>query len=160
MDKFTLQSAMEYLLTYGWAIMIIAVALAVLFASGVFNPSISQQCLMQSGFNCVNYFMSDNGLLSVSLLQTMQAPINVTALGCNENSIVTNMQEPYSPPSNQIMLDVDSNYTFTVQCYGNSGTVFSGSPGSMYKGYIIVNYTNIETGFPQTAYGSIAVKVS
>ena len=36
--KIKLQSAMEYLMTYGWAILIIAVALGVLFQLGVFNP--------------------------------------------------------------------------------------------------------------------------
>jgi hypothetical protein len=32
------QSAMEYLMTYGWAILIVAVVLAALFELGVFNP--------------------------------------------------------------------------------------------------------------------------
>jgi hypothetical protein len=36
---FKLQSAMEYLMTYGWAILIIAVVLGVLFQMGVFNSS-------------------------------------------------------------------------------------------------------------------------
>ena len=33
-----LQSAMEYMMTYGWAILIIAVVLGVLYSLGVFNP--------------------------------------------------------------------------------------------------------------------------
>lgn len=33
------QSATEYLITYGWAILIIAVSLTALFALGIFNPS-------------------------------------------------------------------------------------------------------------------------
>ena len=37
-QSFRLQSAMEYLMTYGWAILIIAVVLAALFELGVFNP--------------------------------------------------------------------------------------------------------------------------
>jgi len=36
---FKLQSAMEYLMTYGWAILIIAVVLGALFQLGVFNSS-------------------------------------------------------------------------------------------------------------------------
>jgi len=32
------QSAMEYLMTYGWAILIISIVLAALFQLGVFNP--------------------------------------------------------------------------------------------------------------------------
>ncbi len=34
-----LQSAMEYLMTYGWAILVIAVVLGVLYSLGIFNPS-------------------------------------------------------------------------------------------------------------------------
>ncbi len=37
--KHTLQSAMEYLMTYGWAILIIAVVLGALFQLGIFNAS-------------------------------------------------------------------------------------------------------------------------
>ena len=37
-QRFASQSAMEYLMTYGWAILIIAVVLAALFELGVFNP--------------------------------------------------------------------------------------------------------------------------
>ncbi|MCL5433720.1 MAG: LamG domain-containing protein [Candidatus Marsarchaeota archaeon] len=39
-NKKSAQSAMEYLMTYGWAILIIAVILVVLFHMGVFNTSI------------------------------------------------------------------------------------------------------------------------
>ena len=38
-DSMRLQSAMEYLMTYGWAILVIAVVLGVLYSLGVFNPS-------------------------------------------------------------------------------------------------------------------------
>ncbi len=39
MHKMLLQSAMEYLMTYGWAILIIAVVLGALFQLGIFNSS-------------------------------------------------------------------------------------------------------------------------
>ncbi len=38
-ESLTLQSAMEYLMTYGWAILIIAVVLGALFQLGIFNAS-------------------------------------------------------------------------------------------------------------------------
>ncbi|RLJ07224.1 MAG: hypothetical protein DRP16_03850 [Candidatus Aenigmatarchaeota archaeon] len=37
--KMKAQSAMEYLMTYGWAILIVIIVAAALFALGVFNPS-------------------------------------------------------------------------------------------------------------------------
>ncbi|MCL5239472.1 MAG: hypothetical protein M1286_03310 [Candidatus Marsarchaeota archaeon] len=39
MRRLRLQSAMEYLMTYGWAILIIAVVLGALFQLGVFNSA-------------------------------------------------------------------------------------------------------------------------
>ncbi len=38
MTGMKLQSAMEYLMTYGWAILVIAVVLGVMYTLGVFNP--------------------------------------------------------------------------------------------------------------------------
>ena len=38
-ERYRLQSAMEYLMTYGWAILVIAVVLGVLYSLGIFNPS-------------------------------------------------------------------------------------------------------------------------
>ena len=47
------QSAMEYLMTYGWAILIIAVVLSALLALGIFNSSgLPTACLSQPGFQC------------------------------------------------------------------------------------------------------------
>lgn len=45
---------MEYLMTYGWAILIIAVSLAALFGLGVFNSSGSAPtaCIAASGYSC------------------------------------------------------------------------------------------------------------
>ena len=58
------QSAMEYLMTYGWAILIIAVVLAALFELGVFNGSNlgPQACIAQAGFVCRNPIYTANGI--------------------------------------------------------------------------------------------------
>ncbi|OJI06704.1 MAG: hypothetical protein BK997_04995 [Candidatus Micrarchaeum sp. ARMAN-1] len=48
------QSAMEYLMTYGWAILIIAIVLAALFSLGIFSSGslIGTTCIANSGFLC------------------------------------------------------------------------------------------------------------
>lgn len=48
------QSAMEYLMTYGWAILIIAVVLGALFSLGVFSGSsfLGNTCIPGSGYLC------------------------------------------------------------------------------------------------------------
>ena len=62
--RFVAQSAMEYLMTYGWAILIIAVVLAALFELGVFNGSnlAPQACIAQAGFVCKNPIYTANGI--------------------------------------------------------------------------------------------------
>ncbi len=54
------QSAMEYLMTYGWAILIIAVVLAALFSLGVFAPRPSNSCVGDPGFLCSGIQFSTN----------------------------------------------------------------------------------------------------
>ncbi len=48
----TAQSAMEYLMTYGWAILAIAIVLAALFELGIFNSVNTTVCLSKPGFTC------------------------------------------------------------------------------------------------------------
>jgi len=65
------QSAMEYLMTYGWAILIIAVVLGALFQLGVFNSSsfLGTGCIAQPGFYCNNPVLSTSGVLTVTVGQ-------------------------------------------------------------------------------------------
>jgi len=46
------QSAMEYLMTYGWAILVVLIALGALFYLGVFNPKTPNACTITAPFSC------------------------------------------------------------------------------------------------------------
>ncbi|MEM3791116.1 MAG: hypothetical protein QXL16_00085 [Candidatus Micrarchaeaceae archaeon] len=158
-----LQSAMEYLTTYGWAILIIAIVLGVLVSLGLFSPGrlAPNQCLVEAGFTCLQVYLSANGLLTVNIEQTTSTPINVTGIECVNNVTFAYMQTPYNPPSNQININIGGNYTFSVFCKNSAnGAVISGNPGSLFQGYFIMNYTDITTGFSHVLYGKISVKYS
>jgi len=64
MRTFKAQSAMEYLMTYGWAILIIAVVLGALFSLGVFSGAslLGTTCIASSGYLCsgLTYTHSNN----------------------------------------------------------------------------------------------------
>ena len=55
-DSMKAQTALEYLMTYGWSILIIAVTLIILFALGVFSNvgGGSNACIANAGFLCTN----------------------------------------------------------------------------------------------------------
>ena len=154
------QSAIEYLTTYGWALILLAVALVALFELGVFNTGnfINTSCIFQADLQCQTALLYSNGTAIVNLEQNTQSAIVVTALGCNDNGIIEGLAAPYNPPSNEVTLQIGSNYTFYVPCYEN-GTLVSLTPGQVYRGYILVNYTNSQSGFQHTATGTLVTKV-
>ncbi len=154
---FKSQSAMEYLMTYGWAILILGIVASALFALGIFNPgqSTSQICQLEAGFICANYYMVQNGILTLNILQTTTSPINITAIGCNTNSSLITTQK-ITP---QVYLPEGANGTINVQCY-DAATPHSGQINQLYLGNLQINYTDATTGFPEIIYGNIAVRIS
>lgn len=150
------QSAMEYLITYGWAILIISVVLAALFYLGVFNPSslTNSQCLMPANFACLNAQLLSNGIITVNIQQQLLTSINVTAIGCNTNQTVAQMAAQVPA----VNLPIGGSSTFSVQCYSN-GVSWSGSVNKVFDGYLVVNYTELQSGLPHTIYGQLIQKV-
>ena len=154
-----LQSAMEYLTTYGWALLIMAIVLAAMFALGVFNPGqfAGQECLVPAGFSCLSYFIANNGVLTLNLQQSTTSGLNVTGYNCSTNS--TTVKIIPIPPASQVYMAIGSNYTFTMKCYLSSGGVANSLiSGTLFTGSIGMNYTEMQTGFPHTIYGRIAAR--
>lgn len=154
------QSALEFLMNYSWAFLILTAVLVALIGLGVFNSSSvsAQECLIPNSFSCIAFQMSTNGLLQLNLRQFTEAPINITSLTCNQNGTVVNMQKPYNPPSNQIFLPIGGNYTFAFRCYTNANTLFTTTGGTTFSGYVIVNYTNEVAHLSSIAVGRVIVK--
>ncbi len=157
-----LQSAVEYLTTYGWAFLIIAIVIAVLFEIVTGLPPL-EECILPAGFSCPAFYLSSNGMLFMNLVQATQYPIEVTALGCTNPESLSSMvpvnQINVLPPNTFVYMPIGANATFNFQCYQN-GLPYSGAVKSTYTGYITINYINAYTNFPNTIYGSISVTVS
>jgi hypothetical protein len=76
---------MEFLMTYGWAILIMLVVIAVLFYLGVFSPSTSvpKICTLPAGLACYDYSIDLDGNLNLDLGQALGRDITVTGVGCD-----------------------------------------------------------------------------
>ena len=89
--KVKAQSAMEYLMTYGWAILIISVVLAALWSIGVFSSpggGGSAACVGTIGYLCGTPTLESNGLLLTTIGQTSSSgTLSVTGLGCSNSSM-------------------------------------------------------------------------
>ena len=53
------QAAMEYLMTYGWALVALVVVIGAIMATGVFNPSylIAEECTLQPDLACTGHLL-------------------------------------------------------------------------------------------------------
>ncbi|MFH1649018.1 MAG: hypothetical protein ABIA93_00530 [Candidatus Woesearchaeota archaeon] len=57
------QAAMEFLMTYGWAIMVVLAAIGALAYFGVLSPDrfLPEKCVINGGFSCTEYLITSTG---------------------------------------------------------------------------------------------------
>ena len=57
------QAAMEFLMTYGWAILVVLIAIGALAYFGVLNPSrfLPNKCTFSAGVSCGDFLLSEAG---------------------------------------------------------------------------------------------------
>jgi len=159
--KLRAQSAMEYLMTYGWAILIIAVVLGALFSLGVFNSSslIGTACIPLSGYYCANPVLSTSGTLSLTIGQATGTPYSsVTAYFVPSGSTLN----PSTDPSNTISGGLNSGQTVSVtfNVIGVSGITSNTPLGTALTGQIWLSYTAGSTSGLETQIATLTVKAS
>ncbi len=127
------QSAMEYLMTYGWAILIIAVVLGALYSLGIFNGAnfLGGTCVAAPGYLCSNPLLATDGTLSFTY--GYQGP-NVTVVGfaCTNTTTVP-ASFALSGSSN---LEPGQEESVSASCSLPSGSAI----GTPLSGYLWVEY--------------------
>ncbi|MGC8680296.1 MAG: LamG-like jellyroll fold domain-containing protein, partial [Candidatus Micrarchaeia archaeon] len=112
------QSAMEYLMTYGWAILIIAVALVILFHMGVFNTNTGPRAQPGSCKVFRPYGPGTTSFINLKGICNGELPQYVAQF---------NVQNSYIQPARGVLGGVSS---FTVSLWFNTKTLASG--GAQY----------------------------
>ncbi|MGC9067348.1 MAG: hypothetical protein ACP5HL_02825, partial [Minisyncoccia bacterium] len=97
-QKIKSQAAMEYLMTYGWAILIISLALGVLWSLGVLNPESLKpvMCELPAPFVCSNPIAATNGVVTITLGQGSGQSIRINSVACVDNSLLDSNGLPKS----------------------------------------------------------------
>jgi hypothetical protein len=94
------QSALEYLVTYGWAILAIVIIAGVLWYFGIFNPARfagTKQCGGFGSFICQDFTMSTAGTLQIVLGNNQgdtldNVSINGLVASCTPTNVAPNAQ--------------------------------------------------------------------
>ncbi|MBU2638018.1 MAG: hypothetical protein KJ955_03530 [Nanoarchaeota archaeon] len=141
------QAAMEFLMTYGWAILVVLVAIGALAYFGVLSPSkfLPNSCTIEPGMGCDEFKVTDT---SVQLLlmngkgQTLE-DVTVTIDGCAPSTSA-------DWADGKLLGDATNGLSLT--CTGN------GAVDARFKKAIAINYTSAG-GITHTASGEITTKV-
>lgn len=137
------QSALEYMMTYGWAILIIVIVAGVLYAMGIFSPSSSASTTVTgfSGLGSVTAQCYANGLLRIQLGNSIGNTINITGISATSNSETVSFTGT-STVDSAPEIAPDGTYIFSLQniCpsasskFSISVNVNYTEPGRMFSG--------------------------
>ena len=138
------QAAMEFLMTYGWAILAAIIVIAVIAL--YFRPGnlVQNQCILSAPFNCYAGVVSTNGItLEVKNGAGQSLKVQMVEVdGCG-----TYTPNPIIYPGGLLIAD-QSLTTFVIDCILESGDKFQGD--------ITITYIKIGSGLALTSPGTIA----
>jgi len=134
------QAALEFLMTYGWAILVVIVAIGALAYFGVLSPDrfLPSQCTLPSGIACTDHVLNGaTNQIQLSLRNGLGfdlSGITVAISGCTVDATgaLSNGQQT----------------TFLV-------TGCSLTSGSKFSGDVNITYTNDASGLTHVTQGSL-----
>ena len=141
------QAAMEFLMTYGWAILVVLAAIAALAYFGVLSPEkfLPENCKIAPGINCAGFKVS-TGSTTLVLQNGYGKDLiidSITVKDCTQ-----------SFTGDQSILDNGDMKTFVLTGCTN------GDVGDRFKGDILISYTEEYTNLTKTiSDGTITTKV-
>ena len=146
------QAALDFLMTYGWAIVIIVIVASVLFAIGVFDVSnfVGTKAAGFSGVAVQGWSFNNNGTLAIKLTNQVGKRINITGVN------VTVSGEAQNFTSLPALVDAGA----TTGQLNSSQFTGAGKMGigAGYQAKLVINYTDMNSGFAVSTKGTLTGK--
>ena len=141
------QAALDFLTEYGWAIVLIVIIAAVLFAFGIFDPA-GMSGNRASGFIDVaanGWYLAPDGTFSIKLQNQAGRPIRIDEVEVTYGNQTVNI----SGSEARIENGQDS-----AVLYSPPG-IFGRQKGGSYTLRVHVRYTDLNANFPYTTKGTL-----
>src|SRR3989338_4858786 len=137
------QAALEFLMTYGWAILVVLVAIGALAFFGVLSPDkfLPAKCTLQPGLACIDHQVTP-GIVTVVVKNGYGSDITVNdvrAEGCGAIQ-----------PATTLANGVQTTYLITCS---------TPIAGSKYSGILNITYLNKDSNLIRSNLGNIVGKV-
>ncbi len=144
------QAAMEFLMTYGWAILVVMVAVGALAYFGVLDPSkmLPESCTGPPGFDCIDRASANSltGNVVLGLKNNQGFPVvvqnSVSATGDCQSPTIVDINGLPAPGPNAPGWPVNNNQNLVVNINCGGGLPSSGRG----KIDVVLTITNSETG--------------
>jgi hypothetical protein len=160
------QAAMEFLMTYGWAILVVLIAIGALAYFGVLNPGrfLPSSCTITPGVSCedfvVNYVDGTNDAITVTLRNGMGDDLTSATVTINEPDTGTAVctlacSNGCTGDGSDTLPDGTLTTWTAATCIGGSGV---GATGSKFKGDVVFGYTGAG-GLAHSKTGSLTTQV-
>jgi len=143
------QAAMEFLMTYGWAILVVLIAIGALSYFGILSPDrfLPMRCTLPSGIACIDHEVTDvfgpgNGEAYIVIRNGLgynMETISIAASGCTGGT------------TESLIKNGESQILTATGC-----TVTS---GEKYSGQINITYTNADSKIQHNSVGTLHTRV-
>lgn len=142
------QAALEFLTTYGWALLVILILIGALAYFGVLNPQrfLPDRCNISPGFTCDEYQITD-GNITVILTNKLGAAIQIN------NASFDSREIGFSCSVSDINTVIDADQRITINCT-DEAEIFP-PPNNKLKMTFEVDYTPVMGSLPQKILGEI-----
>ena len=126
------QAAMEFLMTYGWAILVVLIAIGALAYFGVLNPSkfLPESCTIGPGIGCDDFKVQTTGAGTIIVRNGMgddltAVTVSIGGDAADSGCVATNLADGG-----------------TLTCVWDAGTLATGTAGTKFKEDITFAYTS------------------
>lgn len=124
------QAALEFLMTYGWAILIVVVVVAALFAMNVFNPAsfVGETASGFASFTASGWSYNTGGVVNFTLGNKLGSQVTITQVAVvSSGTTVTNSTSAIAGPNGLVTYSISGLPALTQ--------------GSQYSAEVKVTYT-------------------
>ena len=127
------QAALEFIMTYGWAILVVLVAIGALAYFGVLSPDkfLPAKCTLSAGLACTDHKATASNL-DIVFRNSLGYDITVTDVKAQQCTAQTGLSDTVSNGGTK-------QYTFC--CGASCVPASTGNAGSKYNGNVNVTYT-------------------
>lgn len=153
------QAAMEFLMTYGWAILVVLVVIGALAYFGVLNPQsfLPKKCQFSTGLVCADHVLYETKGLKISINNGLGNDIKVKSVSFTSDNSIVNCAYTGGPDD---LLAAGNSKAFTlVDVDASKKCDASSFKGGRIKGKLNLGYLDLQTQFEHQQAGTLLTDV-